>query len=230
MSHKHLRRVSMWYSKPINWTGLEQKQNQIKFQISKVTWVCAGREGAGGPVEGFPSQVSRRTLSMWGTFFLSEFFLITLFFCQNFPFWEFFYLSQVLSIISILLFIRTLLFLEPHLFASIYNSKLWSSFSFSKIFPIESTYLKYLGKHCERFMSDLLSTYRPQRNSHFHDVGHRILIENIPFGRYLSIIWKKTNIVNVSKKIPTIVSQLHLAYINIAKGTTDPRVEFIFPK
>ena len=101
MSHKHLRRVSMWYSKPINWTGLEQKQNQIKFQISKVTWVCAGREGAGGPVEGFPSQVSRRTLSMWGTFFLSEFFLRTLFFCQNFPFWEFFYLSQVLSIISI---------------------------------------------------------------------------------------------------------------------------------
>ena len=82
-----------------------------------------------------------------------------------------------------LLFIRTLLFLEPHLFASIYNSKLWSSFSFSKIFPIESTYLKYLGKHCERFISDLLSTYPPQRNSHFHDVGHRILIENIPFGR-----------------------------------------------
>ena len=25
MSHKHLRRVSMWYGKPISWTGLEQK-------------------------------------------------------------------------------------------------------------------------------------------------------------------------------------------------------------
>ena len=83
MSHKHLRRVSMWYSKPINWTGLEQKQNQIKFQISKVTWVCAGREGAGGQVEGFPSQVSRRTLSMWGTFFLSKFFLRTLLFVRT---------------------------------------------------------------------------------------------------------------------------------------------------
>ena len=62
------------------------------------------------------------------------------------------------------------------------------AFFFSKIVPIESAYLKYLGKRCKRFMLDLLSTNCPQRNSHFHDVGHRILIEHIPFGRCLSII------------------------------------------